>query len=317
MTPLLQANGLSKTYSARFPKRDSFDALSDMTFDVRPGEIFAFLGPNGAGKTTTINLLLGFLNPTRGECRLFGLDPRERRAREQVGFLPENYAFYPAFTAPTLLNYFGRLQGIPAPERLKRIDELIERVDLTEARRRPVGKYSRGMRQRLGIAQALLNRPKLLILDEPTSGFDPIGRYMVRDLLSELKQSGVSIFLCSHILSEVEAICDRVVIIDRGRTVREGTLASVLGTGRGFEIVFRDASGDVSRDLAARGTAIEELENNRRIAVNDEAEAQRLLDQIRAGGGVIVRYQAIGRSLEETFIQDIAGRHTRAQEKVS
>ena len=317
MTPLLEAHGLSKTYGPRFPKREAFDALSDMSFEVRPGEIFAFLGPNGAGKTTTINLLLGFLNPTRGECRLFGLDPRERRAREQVGFLPENYAFYPAFNAPTLLNYFGRLQGIAAPERAKRINELLERVDLTEARRRPVGKYSRGMRQRLGIAQALLNRPKLLILDEPTSGFDPIGRNMVRDLLMELKQSGVSIFLCSHILSEVEAICDRVVIIDRGRTVRQGTLESVLSSGRGFEIVFRDPSGSVFAELAARGVSSEELENGRRVTVNDETEAQRLLDLIRASGGIIVRYQAIGRSLEETFIQDIAGRHARAQEKVS
>ncbi len=317
MTPLLEANGLSKTYSARFPKREAFAALSDVSFDVHPGEIFAFLGPNGAGKTTTINLLLGFLNPTRGECRLFGLDPRERRAREQVGYLPENYAFYPAFKAPTLLNYFGRLQGIPAPERKRRIDELLERVDLTEARGRAVGKYSRGMRQRLGIAQALLNQPKLLILDEPTSGFDPIGRHMVRDLLMELKQRGVSIFLCSHILSEVEAICDRVVIIDRGRTVRQGTLESVLGTGRGFEIVFRDPSGEVLRALTASGAALEQLENAHRITADDEAVAQRVLDQIRAAGGIIVRYQAIGRSLEETFIQDIAGRHAQLQQKVT
>ena len=317
MTAVLEAQGLSKTYGARFPKREAFDALTDMSFDVRPGEIFAFLGPNGAGKTTTINLLLGFLNPTRGECRLFGLDPRERHARENVGYLPENYAFYPAFTAPVLLNYFGRLQGMPAHERSKHIDELLERVDLMEARRRPVGKYSRGMRQRLGIAQALLNRPKLLILDEPTSGFDPIGRYMVRDLLVELKQSGVSIFLCSHILSEVEAICDRVVILDRGRTVRQGTLDSVLGSGRGFEIVFRDPADTVTAELTARGITVETLENGTRIASNDEAEAQRLLDLIRGAGGVIVRYQAIGRSLEETFIQDIAGRHARPQEKAT
>ena len=317
MTPLLEANGLSKTYGRRFPRRETFDALSDMSFEVRPGEIFAFLGPNGAGKTTTINLLLGFLNPTRGNCRLFGLDPRERRAREQVGFLPENYAFYPAFKAPTLLNYFGRLHGIPAPERRKRIDELLERVGLADARGRAVGKYSRGMRQRLGIAQALLNRPKLLILDEPTSGFDPIGRYMVRDLLTELKQSGVSIFLCSHILSEVETVCDRVLIIDGGRAVKQGTLDSVLGSGRGFEVIFRDSSGSVSAELAARGVSSEELENGRRVTVSDEADAQRLLDLIRAGGGIIVRYQAVGRSLEETFIQEIAGQQARTQQKVS
>jgi ABC-2 type transport system ATP-binding protein len=206
MTAVLEARGLSKTYTSRFPRRESFTALSDVSFEVRRGEILAFLGPNGAGKTTGINLLLGFLRPTSGEGRLFGLDPNNPRARSRLGYLPENYAFYSAFTGPAVLNYFGRLCGIARPERKQRIDELMERVGLAEARRRPVGKYSRGMRQRLGIAQALLNRPELLILDEPTSGFDPLGRLMVRDLLTELKTAGVSILLSSHILSEVEQV---------------------------------------------------------------------------------------------------------------
>lgn len=239
---VLEARGLSKTYTSRFPRRESFAALTDVSFEVRQGEILAFLGPNGAGKTTGINMLLGFLEPTSGEGKLFGLNPNDPRARARLGYLPESYSFYPAFTAPTLLDYFGRLAGIAKPERRRRIDALLQRVGLTEARSRPVGKYSRGMRQRLGIAQALLNNPELLILDEPTSGFDPLGRLMVRNLLVDLKNAGASILLSSHILSEVEAICDRVVILNRGRTVRQGTLDEVLergsGAGRTLEEVF-------------------------------------------------------------------------------
>jgi len=283
MTAVLEARNLTKTFAARFPRREAFTALSDVTFDVSAGEVFAFLGPNGAGKTTTLNLLLGFLTPTSGECRLFGLDPHDHRARSQVGFLPENYAFYPSFTAPLLLNYFARLLGVPKAERRKRIDDLIERVGLGDARRRPIGKYSRGMRQRLGIAQALLNQPRLLILDEPTSGFDPIGRHMVRDMMLDLKSAGVSIMLSSHILSEVEAVCDRVVIIDRGRIVKQGTLRDVLGESRGFEIVFRDER-DALTGLR-EGGKVDASEGGYRLIVEDEADAQRYIDDIRAAGG--------------------------------
>lgn len=251
MSTVLEARGLSKTYRSRVPRRESFTALTDVSFAMHAGEILAFLGPNGAGKTTGINLLLGFLTPTRGEVRLFGLDPNDRRARARLGYLPENYSFYSAFTAPTLLHYFGKLAGIPRPERGRRIDALLQRVGLMDARSRPVGKYSRGMRQRLGIAQALLNNPELLILDEPTSGFDPLGRLMVRDLLLDLKKAGASILLSSHILSEVESICDRVVILNHGRVVREGLLDDVLrrgsSAGRTLEEVFLE-------DVTARAT---------------------------------------------------------------
>lgn len=308
MSVVLEARGLGKTYVSGFPKRISFTALNDVSFVVHPGEIFAFLGPNGAGKTTAINLLLGFLRPTQGEARLFGLDPSDRRARERVGYLPENYAFYSAFTAPALLHYFGRLHGIPAPERATRINSLLERVGLAEARDRAVGKYSRGMRQRLGIAQALLNRPELLILDEPTSGFDPVGRLMVRDLLTDLKRSGASIFLSSHILSEVESICDRVIILDRGRVIRHGTLDEVVGRGSGFEVVYRDTTGSVAERMRDKGIVAEKADDCVRVVINDEADAQRALDEIRAGGGVIVRYQLVGRSLEDAFIEGVKAR---------
>lgn len=243
MSAVVQASGLSKIYTTRFPRGESFSALSGVSFEVHAGEVLAFLGPNGAGKTTTINLLMGLAVPTRGEAKLFGRSPLDPRSRSRLGYLPENYAFYSVFTAPTLLRFFGRLHGLPRRECTARADELLDRLGLSEARNRPVGKYSRGMRQRLGIAQALINQPDLLILDEPTSGFDPVGRRMVRDLLLALKRDGKAILLSSHILSEVEEICDRVVIVNRGRVVREGTLDSVLGrdggsAGRTLEDVF-------------------------------------------------------------------------------
>src|SRR5262249_48708512 len=157
--------------------------------------------------------------PTRGAVSLFGKSPGDRNVRAKIGYLPENFAFYPFLTAPGLLDLFGRLFRISAQDRSRRIEELLQRLGLWNARNLKIGKYSRGMRQRVGIAQSLLNEPELLILDEPTSGFDPVGRRMVRDLLIELKKRGTSIFLCSHILSEVEDICDRVAIIKRGKLI--------------------------------------------------------------------------------------------------
>jgi len=169
-----------------------------------------------------------------------------------------------------------------------------------------VGKYSRGMRQRLGIAQALLNQPELLILDEPTSGFDPLGRRMVRDLLFELKRAGASILLSSHILSEVESICDRVVILNQGRVTRHGSLDDVLGEGRGFEITFRDPDGVAAESLRARGITPKSDGERWRAVVRDELDAQEALDVIRRGGAVVERYDVVGRTLEDVFIEEVA-----------
>jgi len=240
MTAYLAANGLTKVFGARRWRSGTVTALTDVTFELRPGEVLAFLGPNGAGKTTAINLLLGFLRPTHGTAQLFGYSAGDRRARARLGYLPETYAFYGFLTAPQLLHLFGRMHGIEKRERQRRVDELIETVGLAHARHRPIGQFSRGMRQRVGIAQALINQPDLLILDEPTSGFDPVGRRMVRDLLLGLKQRGTAILLCSHILSEVETLCDRVLILNQGRVVRNGTLSDVRSGTRTLEDVFID-----------------------------------------------------------------------------
>jgi ABC-2 type transport system ATP-binding protein len=299
---LVHASGLGKTFSGGF-RRGAFTALGEVSFEVQSGEILAFLGPNGAGKTTTINLLMGFLSPTRGNVRLFGFDPSDRRARARLGFLPEHYAFYPFLSAERLLHYFGRLHGIETGERTRRVNDLLDRLGLSDARGRAVGKYSRGMRQRVGIAQALINQPELLILDEPTSGFDPVGRRMVRDLLLDLKRQGTAVFLSSHILSEVESICDRVIILDRGRVVRQGTLEDAIAGSRGVEISYRDDTGNAVAGLNALGLA----PGTGVVTAPDEAVGQRALDVIRSAGGVITGYKAGARTLEEVFIQDITG----------
>lgn len=293
--------GLAKTFSSGWRHKTRVDAVSDLDLQIGRGEIFAFLGPNGAGKTTTINLLMGFLRPSRGSVKLFNMQPDERQVRARIGYLPENYAFYGFLTAPKLLDYFGRLLRIEPRVRRERIDRLLVRLGLWDARNQGIGKFSRGMRQRLGIIQALLNKPDLLILDEPTSGFDPLGRKMVRDLLLELKSLGTSIFLSSHILSEVETICDRVAVVHRGRLVRQGTLQEVIGSQSGYEITYSDPQGTVGARLREMNLPVTTAQEQFGTTAEDEETGQKAVDVIRAGGGCLRSYISKVRTLEDVF----------------
>lgn len=223
--------------------------------------------------------------------------------RAPIGYLPEHHAFYSFLTATQLLNFFGQLMGIPARERRQQIEQRLRRVGLWDARNRKIATYSRGMRQRLGIAQALLGEPALLILDEPTSGFDPLGRRAVRDLLLELKQAGTSIFLSSHILSEVEAVCDRVAIINRGRLVQCGTLDAVIGAQAGYQIAFTDPTEAAAPRLRQMSLNITQDEDLFHVFVGDEALAQTVLDTIRSHGGLLRSFIPKTRTLEEVFLQ--------------
>ena len=198
-------------------------AVVDATFEVRPGEVFGFVGPNGAGKTTTIRTLMGLIRPSSGRCLVFGQPVPSRQARARLGFLPETPYFYDYLTVGELLDLAGRLFGLPHGVRKKRADELIEKVGLTRARTQPLKKFSKGMLQRAGLAQALMNDPELVVLDEPMSGLDPIGRKEVRDLILELRDQGKTVFFSTHILSDVEAITDRVAIIVKGELREHGT----------------------------------------------------------------------------------------------
>ncbi len=302
----IETKDLTKTFTSRWPGKTRVEAVKDLNLQVGRGDIFGFLGPNGAGKTTTINLLMGFLYPTHGRASLFGSVPSDLSVRRRIGYLPENYAFYSFLTAPQLLRFFGHLFRIPMRERTDRIERLLRMLGLWDARNLKIGKYSRGMRQRLGIVQALINEPDLLILDEPTSGFDPVGRRMVRDLLLDLKHRGATIFLSSHILSEVEVVCDRVAVINRGKLVRQGALSEIVGSDKGYEIVFTDPNKSIVPGLQEKGLKVTPSYGQFSAFVQDEAFGQLVVDIIRSGGGTVKGFLPKTRSLEDVFL-DLVG----------
>jgi ABC-2 type transport system ATP-binding protein len=212
---VLRTVHLSKVY-ADFWGRPRVAALNDLTVEVRPGEVFGLLGPNGSGKTTTIKLLLGLLRPTKGDAFVFGRDPSDLAVKNRIGYLPEETYLYRFLTAEETLTFFGRLFRLPSTVLQKRSNELIELVGLGHARRRRLGEYSKGMARRLGLAQALINDPDLVVLDEPTSGLDPLGAAEVKELIIRLKKAGKTVLLCSHLLGDVEDLCDRIAILHQG-----------------------------------------------------------------------------------------------------
>jgi ABC-2 type transport system ATP-binding protein len=220
--PVIDVTGLRKRYGR-------VEALADLTMTVRPGEVFGFLGPNGAGKTTTVKLLLGLARPSGGKGRLLGAPLGDREARRRVGYLPELFRYQPWLRAREVLALHADLIGLPGPGRARAFDEVLGLVGLADRASDAVSGFSKGMQQRLGIGVALLGDPALVILDEPTSALDPIGRIDVRGILRTARDRGAAVFLNSHLLSEVEQVCDRVAIVDRGRVVAEGPLAEVLG----------------------------------------------------------------------------------------
>jgi ABC-2 type transport system ATP-binding protein len=203
-------------------------ALQGLDLEVSTGEVFGFLGPNGAGKTTTINVLLGFVQPTSGSASLFGIDVRQPIARQRIGYLPELTYYYKFLTAEELLRFYAEIFGLPRAEAEKRIDEALKLVELDSARKRLIKTYSKGMQQRVGLAQALINNPDLLILDEPTSGLDPLGRMKVRSIIQRLKNEGKTVFFSSHELGEVETICDRVAIVADGNLKAAGSVQAIM-----------------------------------------------------------------------------------------
>ena len=216
---IIETQGLRKQFGPTV-------AVSDLSLRVGAGEIFGFLGPNGAGKTTSIKMLLALVEPTSGTGQVLGAPLGDRAARARIGFLPEHFRFHETLTATELLRFHGRLYGLRGVSLDARVDRLLTRVDLADAADRPLRGYSKGMLQRVGLAQALLNDPQLVFLDEPTSGLDPLGRLLVRDIIAELRADGVTVFLNSHLLGEVEATCDRVVFVKRGRVVEERRLSA-------------------------------------------------------------------------------------------
>ena len=239
---------LTKVFPTPF-SRQAVIAVRDLNLCVEPGEVYGLLGPNGSGKSTTLKIILGLVSPTRGTTKIFGRDSSLVESRESVGFLPENPYFYKFLTGKETLRFFGKLCRLKGARLKDRVDELLELVGLTEARDRRLKTYSKGMLQRIGLAQALLNEPKLVVLDEPTAGVDPAGSRHIRDLIVDLKKLGVSVLLSSHLLSQVQEICDRVGILAKGTLVREGRLEELLSIENRSELVLENASESLLAEI--------------------------------------------------------------------
>ena len=243
MTAILQTQKLRVEYRSRDFRQGIKVALNGLDLEVRAGEVFGFLGPNGAGKTTTMNVLLGFVPPSSGTASLFGIDVRQPIARQRIGYLPELTYYYKFLTAEELLRFYAKIFGLARAETDKRIASLLKLVELEHAAKRPIKSYSKGMQQRVGLAQSLINNPDLLILDEPTSGLDPLGRMKVREIIQRLKEQGKTVFFSSHELGEVETVCDRVAIIHQGELKAVGSVNEITGRHASLEKSFLEIIG--------------------------------------------------------------------------
>ena len=246
--PAVAVHGLTKIFSVPF-HRQSIVAVKDLNLRIEPGEVYGLLGPNGSGKSTTLKIILGLVSPTRGRTEIFGRDSRLVQSRDAVGFLPENPYFQKFLTGKETLRFFGRLCGLRGAKLKNRVNELLDLVELSKARNRRLGTYSKGMLQRIGLAQALIHDPKLVVLDEPTAGVDPAGSRDIRNLILDLKRRGITVLLSSHLLAQAQEICDRVGILADGVLVREGHLQELIAIENQTEFVIADASDELVREI--------------------------------------------------------------------
>lgn len=299
---------LEKTYLVGFWRKKPRVALKPLTLSIEQSEIFGYLGPNGAGKTTTLKLLLGLAKPTGGSARVLGGSIHDLAIRQQIGFLPEQPYFYDYLTARELLNYFGQLSGVTARERKRRIQATLDRVGLAASGDVQLRKFSKGMLQRVGIAQAILHDPKLVFLDEPMSGLDPIGRREVRDLIQSLKDQGTTVFFSTHILSDAEALCDRVAVLNHGQLRGVGVVADLTSNVRGkLEIVWQ---GSVAMPaIRALGASCHATAETIRAEV-EEAKLDAAIDAIRRAGARLISITPMRATLEDYFVAQL---HARAE----
>ena len=310
--PLIDIHGISKTFYSPFLRRPKV-ALRGFDLEVREGEIFGFLGPNGAGKTTTIKILLGLIRPTGGAGTLLGRPFGSADARARIGYLPDAPTFYRYLTARELLEFTGNLHGMNRADLRVRIDDVLERVSLpADARDRALRTYSRGMLQRTGIAAAILHRPKLVILDEPMNGLDPLGRADFRDLIVALKRDGTTVFLSSHVLADIESTADRVAILKNGSLLQCGELSEILSAdGRRIEISFEMREGTELDRIAQTMHEFHGTGAGWRGYVDDSDQAARVVGRVLDAGGRLLLYQPRRASLEEVFVRQVAGSFPR------
>ena len=302
----IETNGLTKEYRIGFWRKPA-RVVSGLNLTVRRGEVFGYLGPNGAGKTTTLKLLTGLVRPTSGEARVLGQPLGDVRTKQQVGFLPEQPYFYEYLTGRELLNFYGQLVGLTQPDRKERIEKLARQLQIDSRLDLPLRKYSKGMLQRLGLAQALINDPELVLLDEPMSGLDPVGRREVRDLLLGLKEKGKTVFFSSHVIPDVEMLCDRVGILVGGRLVAEGPLEEMLEAKvSSIEVTVSHVPPEVARELdhllltrpVSRGERL-------LLTVKDEGALAELFGRLGEAKGTVHSVIPQRESLEEYFLRHV------------
>ena len=300
---VLEVEGLKKTFHIGF-FRKRVEAVRGTTFHVKRGEIFGLLGPNGAGKTTTIKSILRLIFPSEGEIRIFGRSADDREATKRVGYMPENPYVYQYLKPGEFLDLCGRLVGMPKSERRARSEEMIDKVGLRHAADRPIGKFSKGMMQRIGLAQALLHDPELLVLDEPMSGLDPIGRKEVRDLLLEQRERGKTLLFTSHILADVELLCDRVVIMQQGEITSEGQVHDLLeSAGRRVEIRLSRASRALKDSLGSRGSIVDDGDGHLTLRVDGQEAVDEVMRISNAAGARLDAMIPERESLENLFVR--------------
>ncbi|MFN0107811.1 MAG: ATP-binding cassette domain-containing protein [Blastocatellia bacterium] len=305
---VIETENLTQDYLTGFWRKRPVRALDGLSLQIESGEVFGLLGPNGAGKTTTFKILMGLIRPTSGRARILGSAIDDVDMRRRVGYLPEQPYFYDYLTAREFLIYCGALCDLPKAAAQQRTDELLHQVGLTDSANKQLRKFSKGMLQRVGLAQALVNDPEVLFLDEPMSGLDPLGRREVRDLIVRLRNQGKTIFFSSHILTDVEAMCDRVAILNKGRLIESGKLSEILRTrSNEIEVVVSGVNETALAEARDLAVAVSASLETARIRLKDDRDLERLLVLTHKAGGRIVSVNPVRESLEDLFVREVKG----------
>ena len=303
----IEIKGLTKDYKVGFWKTRTKRALDNLDLNVGSGEVFGLLGHNGAGKTTTLKMLFRLVFPTSGTARILGKELNDVAVHQRIGYLPENPYFYDHLTPQELLNYSGRLFGLGKHDLRRRVDDLIARVGLAESRHIAIRKFSKGMVQRVGIAQALINDPDVVFLDEPMSGLDPLGRREVRDLVLQLREEKKTVFFSTHILSDAEMLCDRVAILNRGKLQGCGELREILRLGvSSTELVLENPTEALLNELRPFAASVVRTGERVRLQINEEASANQILELALRSNARIVSLNPVKMSLEDYFLAQVA-----------
>lgn len=302
---IIRIDNLKKQYKPGWPWQAPVDALKGLSLSVRRGEIYGFLGPNGSGKTTTLKILLGLIKASGGTAEIFGCPAGHVEARQRLGFLPESPYFYDYLTAEEFLTFYGRMAGMTRAHLADRVTRLLELVGLSEARSRQLRKFSKGMLQRVGLAQALIHDPELVIMDEPMSGLDPIGRKQVRDLILSLREQGKTVFFSTHIIPDVEVMCDRVGIVLKGVLLTEGRVDELVNhaSTRSVEIVCEGIAVESTPSIARMASRVYQRGRQGLIQLHDPSCVDEVLATIRSHGGRTLSVTPLKGSLEELFFQ--------------